>query len=83
MTKALRANDMNLISCWKVRICMRKSGILFFISDTEPVVIYENGMLKELKMNCITNTEHGDVLGFLDLLEVSAITWRFAPLAKE
>jgi len=34
-------------------------------------------------MVCITGTEHGDTIGFIDWLEVSAASWRFAQSETE
>jgi len=65
--------------CWKVRISMRGGGLLHMLSKTEPTAdIDNNGNLKSLAMEPVTDTEHGDTLGFIDLKEVAAISWRIA-----
>jgi hypothetical protein len=76
-----RANDLNNMPCWKVRVCMRGGTILHLLSKVEPVVTHANGEVKDVVMECITETEHGDTVGFIDWREVGAITWRIAPLA--
>jgi len=78
-----RANDLNTLPCWKVRIYVRGCGIIHLLCETEPKVIVENGVLQDVQMKCISNTEHGDTVGFIDWREVTAATWRFAPLATE
>jgi len=82
MANAKRANDLNSVPCWKVRLCIRGCAILHLLSKEEPVVQIENGKVMNVYMDLITDTEHGDILGFVDWQEVSAISWRFAPLAS-
>lgn len=74
-----RAKDLNTMPCWKVRVCMRGGAILHLLSRSEPQVMYANGELKDVVMECISETEYGDTVGFIDGREVAAIAWRFAP----
>tara|TARA_B100001105_G_scaffold236652_1_gene212595 strand:+ start:2835 stop:3005 length:171 start_codon:yes stop_codon:yes gene_type:complete len=55
--------------------------MLHFLAKTEPVVVRDGAALMDVRMDCITDTEHGDALGFIDWTSVSAVTWRYAPLA--
>lgn len=80
MSTPKRANDTNLPPHWKVRIWIKGSGILHVLSRIEPTVESENGVIRIVKMEYITGTEHGDTVGFIDWSEVAAVTWRFAPL---
>ena len=81
MPNAKRANDINAVACWKVRICVRRCGIVHVLSRTEPEVTHVDDKITDVALNIITDTEHGDTVGFIDWSEVGAITWRFAPLA--
>lgn len=81
MTQPKRANDLNTVPCWKVRVCLKGGGMLHFLAKTEPVVVRDGAALMDVRMDCITDTEHGDALGFIDWTSVSAVTWRYAPLA--
>ncbi len=81
MSKAKRANELNSIPCWKVRIYLKGAGILHVLSKNEPIIKRENGRIKNANIEYITDTEHGDTVGFIDWNEVSAVTWRYAPLA--
>lgn len=76
--RAKTAKDMALVPCWKVRVCMRGGTVLHLVSKTEPSVISENNVVLSSSMDLITETSHGDTVGFIDWREVSAITWRFA-----
>ena len=51
------------------------------LSKIEPVVYYSEGIISSVEIDYITDTEHGDTVGFIDWKEVSALTWRYAPLA--
>ena len=83
MSTPKRANDMNMGPCWKVRVYMKGGGTIHLLSKNEPVVEHVNGEIKEFMVDLITNTEHGDTIGFIDFREIAAATWRFAPLAQE
>lgn len=68
MTSPKRANDLNLL----------------LLCKSEPVLhIAAAGYLDEVNMEPITGTEHGDTPGFINWDEVSAVTWRYAPLGIE
>jgi hypothetical protein len=82
MPKPKRANDTNLSAHWKVRIWMRGAGILHVLSKIEPRVSYVDGTILTVEIDYITDTEHGDTVGFIDWTEVGALTWRYAPLAE-
>ena len=56
---------------------MRRAGVLHVASRTEPAVEFANGAVQGVKMECITGTERGDTVGFIDWAEVAAVTWRF------
>jgi hypothetical protein len=81
MSEPKRANDLNNMPCWKVRICMRGGPLIHLLSKTEPVVLVQDGRIEMIVMDLITGTEHGDTLGFIDWSEIKAVSWRFAPLA--
>jgi hypothetical protein len=83
MSAPKRANDIYVAPCWKVRVVMRGGGLLHFLSKNEPVVDCEDGLLMCVQMELICGTEHGDTLGYICWPEVSAVTWRFAPLATQ
>jgi len=51
------------------------------LSKKEPIIKKENGIVQDVDIDYIVDTEHGDSVGFIDWKEVSAITWRYAPLA--
>lgn len=83
MPRARRANETNLPPHWKVRISVRKCGLLHTISSTEPVVYVRDGEIYDVDLSEIEGTEYGDTIGFIDWSEVSAVTWRYAPLVEE
>ena len=63
--------------CWKVRICMRGGAIIHLLSRKEPVMVCRvTGDGGPVDMDIIEGTEHGDTLGLINWLDVSAITWR-------
>ncbi len=80
MTKPKRANDTCLPAHWKVRICIRGCAVLHFASKDEPVVNFRNEKPIGILWRPIMSTEAGDTPAYIDWDEVSAITWRFAPL---
>ena len=81
MSKPKRANDSNLCAHWKVRIWIKGCGILHVISKTEPIVSSCASGVESVALDYITDTEHGDTVGYIDWREVGAVTWRYAPLA--
>ena len=79
MTMPKTADDMGLGACFKVRIGMRGGVAIHVVSRTEPVVMStSDGRLLSMDMDIIEDTEHGDTIGYIDLAEVSAVTWRMA-----
>jgi hypothetical protein len=81
MTSPKRANDMNVLPCWKVRICLRGGVIIHVLSKTEPMIEHANGEIIGAKLDYIHDTEHGDTIGFICWKDVAAVSWRNAPLA--
>jgi hypothetical protein len=61
---------------WKVRIWLRGAGVIHVLSCTKPVVESRNGIVLDVQLSIIEDTEHGDSIDFIDWREVSAITYR-------
>lgn len=83
MSKPKRANDINQPPCWKVRVALKGGVIIHVLSSCEPIITFFGNMVTDVKWDLVTGTEHGDTIGFLNLQEISAVTWRFAPLAEK
>lgn len=83
MSKPKRANDCNLCGHWKVRIYIKGCGLLHVLSKTEPIVKTAAHGVDSVDIEYITDTEHGDTVGYIDWREVGAVTWRYAPLVAD
>jgi hypothetical protein len=66
---------------WRVRVCLPGSFI-HLASRTEPLIKSNptaGGPKRQVEMDLIEGTEHGDNVGFIDWDAVIALTYRFAP----
>ena len=77
MKKLIVKEANNGEPCWKVRIYIRRCGMMHLLTRTEPSIRHENGVIKPVCFDLIQGTEEGDNLGYLDWSEVGAISWRF------
>ena len=78
MTKPSNATERGLAPHWKVRVVL-PGAILHLCSRTEPRMRISAGRFAHVAMDLVTDTEHGDTMGFIDWSAVVAVTWRFAP----
>ena len=62
---------------WRVRVCLH-GAILHLASRTEPLIVMNAGRIANVEMDLISDTEHGDSIGFIDWSAVTAVTWRRA-----
>lgn len=69
-------NPQPVTQYWKVRICIKGCAILHFLTKAEPIVTMGVSGIQSVAMDCVTGTEAGDTIGFIDWTQVASITWR-------
>lgn len=78
MNKIVKDKSNNGEPYWKVRIYIRRCGIMHLITKTEPRIKIQNGCISPLCFDIVEKTQHGDSLAYLDWSEVGAISWRYS-----
>jgi hypothetical protein len=77
MSKIKSSTDIGQV-CFKVRIVI-PGAVLHVLSASEPRVRTGPGpSILGVDWDVITDTEHGDAVGFIRWADVSAVTWRRA-----